>query len=89
MSPKSVWVARTTASAPSSTAPGFRPGGELANGANALDTAKALRKTIDSLKPFFPPGMEVVFPYDTTPVVTESIKGWLKPWSKRSCWCSW
>ncbi|WP_432218824.1 efflux RND transporter permease subunit EmhB [Pseudomonas kribbensis] len=48
---------------------------KLANGANALDTAKALRKTIDELKPFFPPGMEVVFPYDTTPVVTESIKG--------------
>ncbi|MDX9679143.1 efflux RND transporter permease subunit EmhB [Pseudomonas zeae] len=48
---------------------------KLANGANALDTAKALRKTIDDLKPFFPQGMEVVFPYDTTPVVTESIKG--------------
>lgn len=48
---------------------------KLANGANALDTAKALRKTIDTLKPFFPQGMEVVFPYDTTPVVTESIKG--------------
>ncbi|MFZ3282374.1 efflux RND transporter permease subunit EmhB [Pseudomonas sp.] len=48
---------------------------KLANGANALDTAKALRKTIDELKPFFPEGMEVVFPYDTTPVVTESIKG--------------
>ncbi|MGF0239433.1 efflux RND transporter permease subunit EmhB [Rhodococcus sp. IEGM1300] len=48
---------------------------KLANGANALDTAKALRKTIADLKPFFPEGMEVVFPYDTTPVVTESIKG--------------
>ena len=48
---------------------------KLANGANALDTAKALRKTIDELSPFFPQGMEVVFPYDTTPVVTESIKG--------------
>ncbi|MHC8288324.1 efflux RND transporter permease subunit EmhB [Pseudomonas sp. XS1P51] len=48
---------------------------KLANGANALDTAKALRKTINDLKPFFPQGMEVVFPYDTTPVVTESIKG--------------
>jgi len=48
---------------------------KLANGANALDTAKALRKTISELEPFFPPGMKVVFPYDTTPVVTESIKG--------------
>ncbi|QKG69105.1 efflux RND transporter permease subunit EmhB [Pseudomonas sp. B14-6] len=48
---------------------------KLANGANALDTAKALRNTLNTLKPFFPQGMEVVFPYDTTPVVTESIKG--------------
>ncbi|WP_273826221.1 MULTISPECIES: efflux RND transporter permease subunit [Pseudomonas] len=48
---------------------------KLANGANALDTAKALRKTISDLEPFFPPGMKVVFPYDTTPVVSESIKG--------------
>ncbi|SEL93586.1 multidrug efflux pump [Pseudomonas sp. NFIX51] len=48
---------------------------KLANGANALDTAKALRKTISDLEPFFPQGMKVVFPYDTTPVVTESIKG--------------
>jgi len=48
---------------------------KLAAGANALDTAKALRKTIATLEPFFPPGMQVVYPYDTTPVVTESIKG--------------
>ncbi|HGP0032943.1 TPA: efflux RND transporter permease subunit, partial [Pseudomonas aeruginosa] len=32
----------------------------LASGANALDTAKAIRKTISDLKPFFPAGMEVV-----------------------------
>ncbi|MFF7706712.1 efflux RND transporter permease subunit [Pseudomonas sp. NPDC007930] len=47
----------------------------LATGANALDTAKAIRATVDKLKPFFPPGVEAVYPYDTTPVVTESIKG--------------
>ncbi|MFJ4048966.1 efflux RND transporter permease subunit [Pseudomonas hunanensis] len=47
----------------------------LATGANALDTAKAIRATIERLKPFFPPGVEAVYPYDTTPVVTESIKG--------------
>ncbi|APQ13274.1 efflux RND transporter permease subunit [Pseudomonas rhizoryzae] len=45
----------------------------LATGANALDTAKAVRATIDRLKPFMPAGMEVVYPYDTTPVVTASI----------------
>jgi multidrug efflux pump len=48
---------------------------KLATGANALDTAKAIRTTISQLEPFFPPGMKVVYPYDTTPVVTESISG--------------
>ncbi|EPM45781.1 efflux RND transporter permease subunit [Pseudomonas syringae] len=48
---------------------------KLATGANALDTAKAIRATVSSLEPFFPPGMKVVYPYDTTPVVSESIKG--------------
>src|SRR3990167_1518456 len=48
---------------------------KLATGANALETAKALRATIAELEPFFPPGVEVVFPYDTTPVVSESISG--------------
>jgi multidrug efflux pump len=48
---------------------------KLAPGANALDTAAAIRKTMDSLEPFFPPGMKVVYPYDTTPVVKESISG--------------
>jgi multidrug efflux pump len=48
---------------------------KLATGANALDTAKAIRATIDGLKPFFPAGMEVVMPYDTTPVISASISG--------------
>ncbi|MCQ4315605.1 efflux RND transporter permease subunit [Stutzerimonas zhaodongensis] len=48
---------------------------KLATGANALDTAKAVRATIDELQPFFPAGMEVVYPYDTSPVVSESITG--------------
>ncbi|MCO8166509.1 efflux RND transporter permease subunit [Pseudomonas sp. 21LCFQ02] len=48
---------------------------KLAPGANALDTAKAIRATVSSLEPFFPPSMKVVFPYDTTPVVSESISG--------------
>jgi multidrug efflux pump len=47
----------------------------LATGANALDTAKAVRATVDELKPFFPPGVEAVFPYDTTPVISASIEG--------------
>lgn len=48
---------------------------KLATGANALDTAKAVRATIEELKPFFPAGMEVVYPYDTSPVVSASITG--------------
>ncbi|WP_110950185.1 efflux RND transporter permease subunit [Pseudomonas bohemica] len=48
---------------------------KLATGANALDTSKAIRDTIGRLEPFFPPGMKVVYPYDTTPVVKESISG--------------
>ncbi len=48
---------------------------KLATGANALDTAKAVRATIAELEPFFPPGMKVYYPYDTTPVISESIMG--------------
>ncbi|MGH8418936.1 MAG: efflux RND transporter permease subunit [Pseudomonas sp.] len=48
---------------------------KLATGANALDTSKAIHATMDRLEPFFPPGMKVVYPYDTTPVVKESISG--------------
>ncbi|WP_312918966.1 efflux RND transporter permease subunit [Stutzerimonas nitrititolerans] len=46
---------------------------KLATGANALDTAKAVRQTISDLQPFFPAGMEIVYPYDTSPVVSASI----------------
>ncbi|SOE49476.1 efflux RND transporter permease subunit [Orrella dioscoreae] len=47
----------------------------LAPGANALDTADAVRATIDTLRPFFPTGLDVVYPYDTTPFVKLSIQG--------------
>ncbi len=46
---------------------------KLAAGANALDTAKAVRATMDQLAPFFPPGLQLVYPYDTTPFVRVSI----------------
>ncbi|WP_423199551.1 Efflux pump membrane transporter [Cupriavidus sp. H19C3] len=45
----------------------------LATGANALNTVKAIRQTLGQLEPFFPPGMKIVFPYDTTPVIADSI----------------
>ena len=46
----------------------------LASGANALDTADAVRATIERLRPQFPPGIDVVYPYDTTPFVRLSIE---------------
>jgi multidrug efflux pump len=47
---------------------------KLATGANALDTAKAVHATMDKLAPFFPPGLQAVYPYDTTPFVRVSIE---------------
>ncbi|EGT3574216.1 efflux RND transporter permease subunit [Citrobacter amalonaticus] len=46
---------------------------KLATGANALDTAKAIKAKLVELQPFFPQGMKVVYPYDTTPFVKISI----------------
>ncbi len=46
----------------------------LASGANALDTAEVVRERIDALSEFFPQGLEVVYPYDTTPFVKLSIE---------------
>ncbi|HCB1824019.1 efflux RND transporter permease subunit [Citrobacter amalonaticus] len=46
---------------------------KLATGANALDTAKAIKTKLVELQPFFPQGMKVVYPYDTTPFVKISI----------------
>ncbi|MCL1063025.1 efflux RND transporter permease subunit [Shewanella benthica] len=48
---------------------------QLATGANALATAGAVRAKIDEMKAFFPEGLEVVYPYDTTPFVEQSIEG--------------
>jgi multidrug efflux pump len=46
----------------------------LAAGQNALDTVKGIHATLDRLAPFFPRGLEVVYPLDTTPFVKTSIK---------------
>ncbi|MCP4955139.1 MAG: efflux RND transporter permease subunit [Photobacterium aquimaris] len=48
---------------------------KLATGANALATAEAVKAKIDELKPFFPEGLQAVYPYDTTPFVEKSIEG--------------
>ncbi|MEI6556878.1 MAG: efflux RND transporter permease subunit [Rhodospirillaceae bacterium] len=47
---------------------------KLGAGANALDTAEAVRHRMGELSGFFPPGVEAVFPFDTTPFVRVSIE---------------
>jgi hydrophobe/amphiphile efflux-1 (HAE1) family protein len=47
---------------------------KLATGANALDTVRAVEAKLKDLEPYFPPGMKVVKPYDTTPFVRLSIE---------------
>ena len=42
-------------------------------GANALDTANRIKAKMAELAEFFPPGMTVVYPYDTTPFVRVAI----------------
>jgi len=55
-----------------------QPAGGLAirqaAGANALATADAVRAKLEEMSRFFPPGMQVVYPYDTTPFVAVAIR---------------
>jgi HAE1 family hydrophobic/amphiphilic exporter-1 len=44
-----------------------------AAGANALKTADAVKAKMKELARFFPPGMKVIYPYDTTPFVRVAI----------------
>ncbi len=47
---------------------------KLAAGANALQTADNVKAFLASSKEFFPPGLDYVFPYDTSPFVRLSIQ---------------
>jgi len=47
---------------------------KLATGANALDTVRRVDAKLDELSKFFPPGVKVIKPYDTTPFVRISIE---------------
>lgn len=44
-----------------------------APGANAVDTAHAVRAKLEEMSRYFPQGMKVVYPYDTTPFVKVAI----------------
>ncbi|MGV7963624.1 efflux RND transporter permease subunit [Photorhabdus tasmaniensis] len=48
-------------------------GVKLATGANALNTSKAVKEALKNMEPFFPHGLKIVYPYDTTPFVKISI----------------
>ncbi|HOP46217.1 MAG TPA: efflux RND transporter permease subunit [Desulfobacteraceae bacterium] len=44
-----------------------------APGANALATADAVKEKLAEMSRYFPPGMKVVYPYDTTPFIRVAI----------------
>ncbi len=44
-----------------------------AAGANALETANAVRQKLAEMSPYFPAGMKVVYPNDSTPFIKVSI----------------
>lgn len=46
----------------------------LASGANAINTANAVHAEIDELKGSLPEGVEIAYPYETTPFVVLSIE---------------
>ena len=44
-----------------------------AAGANALDTADAVKQKLKEMSQYFPPGMKVIYPYDTSPFTKVAI----------------
>jgi HAE1 family hydrophobic/amphiphilic exporter-1 len=44
-----------------------------AAGANALETAQAVKKKLEEMSQYFPAGMKVLYPYDTTPFTQVAI----------------
>jgi HAE1 family hydrophobic/amphiphilic exporter-1 len=45
----------------------------MAAGANALDTADAVKAKLEEMSRYFPHGMKVTYPYDTTPFIKVAI----------------
>jgi len=43
-------------------------------GGNALETADRVKKRLAEMSPYFPPGLKVTYPYDTTPFIRVAIK---------------
>ena len=53
--------------------PSAAMGVRQAAGANALETADNVKNKLKEMEPFFPPGMKVIYPYDTTPFTKVAI----------------
>ena len=51
---------------------------KLTTGANAISTAVAIKERLHELSKFFPKGMKMAYPYDTTPFVKISIEEVIK-----------
>jgi len=47
---------------------------KLSPGANQLSTEAAVKAELHRLSQFFPPGLEIVYPLDTKPFITLSIR---------------
>ncbi len=45
-----------------------------AAGANALDTANNVKQKLEEMSRYFPAGMKVIYPYDTTPFTRVAIE---------------
>ena len=45
-----------------------------AAGANALDTANAVKEKLKEMSRYFPPGVKVIYPYETTPFTKVAIE---------------
>jgi multidrug efflux pump len=60
------------------THPAVGIGFNLASGANAMDTADAVKTAIERMRGSFPANVDVEYPYDTSPFVRLSIEGVVK-----------
>ena len=57
----------------------------LASGANALETATRIKDKMADLERYFPPGIKVVYPFDSTPFVKISIEEVVKTLIEAIC----
>jgi multidrug efflux pump len=57
----------------------------LASGANALETSTRIKAKMDELSKYFPTGVKVAYPYDSTPFVKISIEEVVKTLAEAIC----